>query len=78
MFLEMMHWRAGGLSCVQTGHLCVLVHIWTKDEVGAVKIFLLTVQMLYFFVDHLSVCALCFSCFHVCSLLPCGHLLGKG
>ena len=23
-------------------------------------------------------CVLCFSCFHICSLLPCGHLLGKG
>ena len=21
---------------------------------------------------------LCFSCFHVCSVLPCVHLLGKG
>ena len=20
---------------------------------------------------------LCLSCFHICSLLPCGHLLGK-
>ena len=28
--------------------------------------------------DHLCFCVLCFSCFHVCSLLPCGHLLGKG
>ena len=24
------------------------------------------------------ICVLCFSCFRVCSLLPCGHLLGKG
>ena len=24
------------------------------------------------------VCVLCFSCFCPCSLLPCGHLLGKG
>ena len=23
-------------------------------------------------------CVLCFSCFLICSLLPCGHLLGKG
>ena len=29
------------------------------------------------FVDHLCFCVLCFSCFSVCSLLPCGHLLGK-
>ena len=27
--------------------------------------------------DHLCFCALCFSCFRVCLLLPCGHLLGK-
>ena len=31
------------------------------------------------FVDHLWVfCVLCFSCFRVCLLLPCGHLLGWG
>ena len=30
------------------------------------------------FVDHLCFCVLCLSCFRVCSLLPCGHLLGKG
>ena len=29
------------------------------------------------FVDHLCFCGLCFSCFRVCSLLPCGHLLGQ-
>ena len=28
--------------------------------------------------DHLCFCVLCFSCFCVCSLLPCGNLLGKG
>ena len=28
--------------------------------------------------DHLWFCVLFFSCFRVCSLLPCGHLLGKG
>ena len=30
------------------------------------------------FVDHLCFCVLCFSCFRVCSLLPCGRLRGKG
>ena len=30
------------------------------------------------FVDHLYFCVLCFSCFRVCTLLPCGHLLRKG
>ena len=28
--------------------------------------------------DHLRYHFLCFSCFRICSLLPCGHLLGKG
>ena len=28
--------------------------------------------------DHLCFCVLCFPCLSVCSLLPCGHLLGKG
>ena len=44
-------------SFMQTKHLCVLIHIWTKGEVGAPwnrfkpssKIFLLTVPRLYFF-----------------------------
>ena len=27
--------------------------------------------------DHACFCILCFSCFRVCSLLPCGHLLGS-
>ena len=30
------------------------------------------------FVDHLCFWVLCLSYFHICSLLPCGHLLGKG
>ena len=70
---------------MQTKHLCVLIHIWTKDEVGAVK---LVKALLYFFywpfqggtsfVEHLFFCVLCFSCLLVCSLLPCGHLMGKG
>ena len=28
--------------------------------------------------DHLCCCVLCFSCLRVCSLMPCGHLLGVG
>ena len=46
---------------MQTKHLCVLIYIWTKVEVGAPwnrfkpssKIFLLTVPRQYLFVDHL-------------------------
>ena len=41
-------------------------------------IFLPTIPRRYFFVEHLCYYVLCLSCFRVCSLLPCGHLLGKG
>ena len=27
--------------------------------------------------DHCVIYVLCLPCFRVCSLLPCGHLLGK-
>ena len=40
------------------------------------KILLLTVQRRYFFCGSFYV--LCLSYVRVCSLLPCGHLLGKG
>ena len=39
-----------------------------------VSIFLLTVSRRCFFCGSFS----CLSCFLVCSLQPCGHLLGKG
>ena len=42
----------------------------------APKIFLLAVQGGISYMDHLCFCVLCFSCFRVCSLLPCGQLLG--
>ena len=43
------------------------------------KIFLLTVPTRYFFFRIVCVIyILCLSCFHVCSLLNCGHLRGKG
>ena len=29
------------------------------------------------FPDHTHLLLFCLSCFRVCSLLPCGHLLGK-
>ena len=34
--IKMMHWYDMG-SFVQTKHLCVLIHTWSKGEVGAVK-----------------------------------------
>ena len=53
---------------MQTKPLCVLIHIWTKGEVGlqwnrfkpSSKILLLTVPRRYFFEDHL-----CYSCSYV-------------
>ena len=40
--------------------------------------FFLTVPRRYFFCGRfVFFCVLCFSCFRVCSLLPCGHLLGS-
>ena len=43
------------------------------------KIFLLTVPRRYFFCgSFMFFSVLCFSCFCVCSLLPCGHMLGMG
>ena len=42
-------------------------------------IFLLTVPRALVLLWIIFVnCVSCLSCFHVCSLLPCGHLLGKG
>ena len=32
----------------------------------------------YFFCGSFVFCVMCFSCFCVCSLLPCGQPLGKG
>ena len=63
-------------------HVNLLIHILTKGEVGVVKlsskIFLLTVPRRTSFVEYLCYLCLVFSCVCVCSLLPCGHLLGKG
>ena len=58
---------------MQTKHLYVLIHIRNKGE----AIFLLTKAVLLLwilFVIYVS----CLSCCHVCSLQPCGHLLGNG
>ena len=73
---------------MQTKHLCVLIHIWTKCEVGALwkrfkpssKIFLLTVPRRCFFCGSfmLFLSYFCYAFLCVCLLMPCGHLLGKG
>ena len=70
---------------MQTKHLCVLIHIWTKGEVGAPlrwfklfsKIFLLTVPRRCFFYGSFMLFLSCFV-MHVCLLMTCGHLLWKG
>ena len=69
---------------VQTKHLFVLIHFRIKGEVGTVKHF----WALQFFTDYSKVVLLlwiifviwvsCQLCCLVCSLQPCGHLLGKG
>ena len=73
---------------MQTKHLCVLIHIWIKGEVGATwnrfkpssKIFLPTVPRRYFFCGSFVLFLSCFrcACVHVFLLMPNGHLLGKG
>ena len=75
-------------SFMQPKHLCVLIHIWTKCEVGAPwnwfqpssKIFLLTVLRRCFFCGSfvLFLSCVCYTFVHICLLMPCGHLLGKG
>ena len=72
---------------MQTKYLCVLIHIWTKGEVGVLwkrlkpfsQIFLLTVLRQCFFCGSFMLFLSCFCCafVRVCLLLPCGHLLGK-
>ena len=75
------------VSFEQAGYLCVLIHIWTKGEVGAQlnrfelfsKIFLLTVPRRCFFCGSfmLFLSCNCYAFVCVCLYAPCGHLLGK-
>ena len=75
-------------SFMQTKHLCVLIHIWTKVEVGAPlnrfkpssKIFYWPFQGGTSFVDLLCVFFLSCGCYafaRVCLYVPGGHPLGK-
>ena len=72
---------------MKTKHLCVLIHIWTKGEVGAPlnrfkpssKIFLLTVPRRCFFCGSFLL-FLSYFVMHSCTsflLMPYCHLLGK-
>ena len=75
-------------SFIQTKQLRLLIHIWTKGEVGAPwnrfkpssKIFLLTDPMWCFFCGSFMffLSCFCYAFVRVCLLMPCGHLLGKG
>ena len=68
-------------SFMQTKHLCVLIHIWTKGKVGVLwnrskpssKIFLLTVPRQYFFCGSFVLFMSCvchdFSSVHCCPLV---------
>ena len=73
---------------MQTKHLCILIHIWTKVWVvepwngfkPSSKIFLLTVPRRRFYCGSFMLFSSCF-CYayvHVCLLMPWGRLLGKG
>ena len=72
-------------SFMQTKHLCVLIHIWIKGEVGApwnrfkpsCKIYLLAIPRQCFICGSFLSC-LCYAFTHVCLLISCGHLMGKG
>ena len=76
-------------SFMQTKHLCVLIHIWTKGEVGAPlnrfkpssKIFYWPFKGGTSFLDLLCcffLSCVCYAFVRVCLFVPYGHLLGKG
>ena len=72
---------------METKHLCVLIHICTMGEIGAplnrlrhpAKFFTdrFKVVLLLWIIYVISV-LFCYAFMHVCLLMPCGHLLGKG
>ena len=75
-------------SFMQTKYLCVLIHIWTKGEVGAPSN-RFKPSSKSIFTDHSKAVLLlwiiyvisvlfCHIFMQVCLLMPCGHLLGKG
>ena len=87
IFICSRRWCMDKGSLMQTKNRCVLIHIWTKNEVctswnwfkPSSKIFLLAVPKRYFFCGSFELfmsCVLPWFC--VCSLLHCGHLKGKG
>ena len=90
-FNLMLHFQAGIFFQFYTikkwaKHPFVLIHIKNKGEVGTMK--LVKPSSKKILTDHSKevlllwnlfvICVSCLSCCLVCSLQPCGHLLGKG
>ena len=72
---------------MQTKHICVLIHIWTKGEFGApLNQFKPSSQIFYWpfqggtsFVDiYVFLSCVCYAFVCICLYVPSGHLLGKG
>ena len=73
---------------MRAGRLCVLVHIWTRGGVEAPlnrfrpcsKIFFTdrSNAVLHLWIIYVISVSFCLAFMHVCLLMPCGHLLGKG
>ena len=64
-------------------YICVLIHIWTKGEVGAplnrFKPFTdRSKAVLLLWVIYIISVLFCYAFMHVCLLMPRGHLLEKG
>ena len=67
---------------MRSKHLCVLIHISNKGEVGMSNMFKPSSNFLTgrskAVLLLLILFVICVSCHTGCSLPPCGHLLGKG
>ena len=89
-FICSRRWRIDKLGVFHANlHLCVLIHIWTKGEVGALlnrlkpssKIFYWPFQGGTSFLDlfcFVFLSCVCYAFVCVCFYMPCCHLLGKG
>ena len=66
--------------------ICISSYKITKQVIYAVVVVVvifvvsnvLVFQLVTFFLDPFLICVSCLSCSLVCSLQPCGYLLGKG
>ena len=71
---------------MQTKHLYVLIHIWTKGEVSASSnrlkpsskiIYWLLKGGTFLWIFYVFQSCVCYGFVRVCLYVPCGHLLGK-